>query len=134
MTFLAVQTSVKTAQASLISAEAVLKRAQTNLKYAEIRSPIDGTVIERSIEAGQTISASMSAPTLFTIAEDLARMQIEAAVDESDIGQIKKGMLVRFTVQAYPDELFSGAVRQIRLKPTITRGCCQLYGDRGCSQ
>lgn len=119
MEFLAVETSVETAQANLVSAEASLQRAKTNLKYAEIRSPIDGTVIERSVDTGQTIAASMSAPTLFTIAEDLARMQIEAAVDESDIGQIKEGQTVRFTVQAYPDEMFTGTVRQIRLKPTV---------------
>ncbi len=118
LTLLAKKTDVETATATLQSAEAALKRAQTNLNYAEIRSPITGTVIERSVDAGQTIAASMNAPTLFTIAEDLVHMQIEAAVDESDIGQIKDGMAVRFTVQAYPDEEFTGTVRQIRLEPT----------------
>lgn len=121
MTFLSVKTSVETAKASVQSAESALQRAQTNLKYAEIHSPITGTVIERTVEAGQTISASTSAPTLFTIAEDLAQMQIEAAVDESDIGQIKQNMSVRFTVQAYPDEIFTGTVRQVRLKPTVSQ-------------
>lgn len=121
MTFLAVKTSVETAKATVQSAESALQRAQTNLKYAEIHSPITGTVIERTVEAGQTISASTSAPTLFTIAEDLAQMQIEVAVDESDIGQIKENMSVRFTVQAYPDELLTGTVRQIRLKPTVSQ-------------
>jgi HlyD family secretion protein len=121
MTFLSVKTSVETAKASVQSAESALQRAQTNLKYAEIHSPITGTVIERTVEAGQTISASTSAPTLFTIAEDLAQMQIEASVDESDIGQIKQNMSVRFTVQAYPDELFTGTVRQVRLKPTVSQ-------------
>jgi HlyD family secretion protein len=120
MTLLAKKTDVETATAALKSAEAGLKRAQTNLKYAEIRSPITGTVIERSVDAGQTIAASMNAPTLFTIAEDLAHMQIEANVDETDIGQIKEGMAVQFTVQAYPDEQFTGTVRQIRLKPTTS--------------
>jgi HlyD family secretion protein len=120
MTLLAKKTDVETTAAALKSAEAGLKRAQTNLKYAEIRSPITGTVIERSVDAGQTIAASMNAPTLFTIAEDLAHMQIEANVDETDIGQIKEGMAVQFTVQAYPDEQFTGTVRQIRLKPTTS--------------
>jgi HlyD family secretion protein len=121
MDLLTVQTSVETARAAGISAEIALKKAKTNLKYAEIRSPIDGTVIDRSVEAGQTIAASTSAPTLFTIAEDLAKMEIEALVDESDIGQIKEGIPVRFTVQAYPDEEFTGTVRQIRLNPTTVQ-------------
>ncbi|MDY0096083.1 MAG: efflux RND transporter periplasmic adaptor subunit [Candidatus Vecturithrix sp.] len=121
MSLLTFKTSVQTAYASLVSAKEALKKAETNVGYANIASPIDGTVIERSIDAGQTIAASMSAPTLFTIAEDLAKMQIEAAVDESDIGQIKQGMPVRFTVQAYPDEEFTGTVRQIRLKPTTVQ-------------
>ena len=118
ITFLANKTDVATNAAAVNSAEVAVKRAKTNLKYAEIRSPISGRVIERSIDAGQTIAASMSAPTLFTIAEDLSHMQIEAAVDESDIGKIKEGMSVRFTVQAYDDETFTGTVRQIRLLPT----------------
>ena len=121
MSLLTFKTGVETAYAGLVSAKEALKKAQTNVGYANICSPIDGTVIERSIDAGQTIAASMSAPTLFTIAEDLAKMQIEAAVDESDIGQIKQGMSVRFTVQAYPDEEFSGTVRQVRLKPTTVQ-------------
>jgi len=121
MTFLSVKTVVETAKATVQSAESALQRAQTNLRYAEIHSPITGTVIERNVEAGQTISASTSAPTLFTIAEDLAQMQIEAAVDESDIGQIKENQVVRFTVQTYPDEIFIGTVRQIRLKPTTVQ-------------
>ncbi len=119
ITFLSKQTEVATAAASVQSAEIAVKRAKTNLKYAEIRSPITGTVIERSIEAGQTIAASMNAPTLFTIAEDLSHMQIEAAVDESDIGQITEGMSARFTVQAHDEETFTGSVRQIRLQPKM---------------
>lgn len=117
ITYLTKKTDVETTAAAVQSAEIALKRARTNLKYAEIRSPITGTVIERSIEAGQTIAASMNAPTLFTIAEDLSHMQIEAAVDESDIGQIKEGMAARFTVQAHSEETFIGAVKQIRLQP-----------------
>ncbi len=118
VTYLAKKTEVQTSAAAVKSAEVALKRAKTNLKYAEIRSPISGRVIERSIDAGQTIAASMSAPTLFIIAEDLSRMQIEASVDESDIGSIKEGMSVRFTVQAYDEEVFTGTVKQIRLQPT----------------
>ena len=117
ITYLTKKTDVETTAAAVQSAEIALKRARTNLKYAEIRSPITGTVIERSIEAGQTIAASMNAPTLFTIAEDLSHMQIEAAVDESDIGQIKEGMAARFTVQAHSEETFIGAIKQIRLQP-----------------
>ncbi len=117
VTFLANKTDVATNAAAVKSAEVAVKRAKTNLKYAEIRSPISGRVIERSIDAGQTIAASMSAPTLFIIAEDLSRMQIEAAVDESDIGNIKEGMAVRFSVQAHDEEVFTGTVRQIRLQP-----------------
>jgi HlyD family secretion protein len=118
MEFLVTKTTLETAKADLKTAEAALKRAETNLDYTVIRSPINGTVIERTVDAGQTIAASFQAPTLFVIAEDLTRMQIETDVDESDIGLIKKNQSVRFTVQAYPDEEFTGKVRQIRLQPT----------------
>ena len=111
------RTSAETAEASCQSAQAALDRAKTNLKYAEIRSPIDGTVIQRNVEEGQTVAASLQAPTLFVIAEDLAKMEILGLVDESDIGQIREGQDVRFTVQAYPEKPFSGTVRQIRLQP-----------------
>jgi HlyD family secretion protein len=116
--FLSLETDKAQAKANLLSAQATLKRAMTNLNYAQIRSPIDGTVISRNIEAGQTVAASLSTPTLFIIAEDLARMQIEANVDESDIGQIRLNQNARFTVQAYPDEHFTGKVTQIRMNPT----------------
>jgi len=116
--YTASETNLETAYAALQTARAALQRARTNLKYAFIRSPISGRVISRSIERGQTVAASLSAPTLFTIAEDLSRMEIHASVDESDIGQIQEGMKVRFDVQAYPDEIFYGTVRQIRLQPT----------------
>ncbi|MFH1438690.1 MAG: efflux RND transporter periplasmic adaptor subunit [Pseudomonadota bacterium] len=115
--FIIAETSLQIARAGLQSARASLKRARTNQKYTVIKSPIDGTVIERNIEEGQTIASSFSTPQLFIIAEDLSRMQIEASVDESDIGSVKVGQKARFTVQAYPDEAFEGAVRQIRLKP-----------------
>jgi HlyD family secretion protein len=116
--FLGIETSAEIAKADLETAQAALNRAQTNLDYTVICSPIHGTVIERSVEGGQTIAASFQSPKLFVIAEDLTRMQIEASVDESDIGQIKKGLTVSFEVQAYPDKNFNGIVRQIRLQPT----------------
>ena len=117
MEFLVLKTTAQTAQASLKIARASLNRARTNLEYTVIRSPIDGTVIERTVDAGQTIAASFQAPKLFVIAEDLTRMQIEANVDESDIGQIRQNQEVRFTVQTYPEKTFNGTVRQIRLQP-----------------
>jgi HlyD family secretion protein len=115
--FLPVRTGVDTAGAALAATEASLARARTNLAYTVIRSPIDGTVIKRSVEAGQTVAASLNTPTLFVIARDLAQMQIEADVDESDIGQIRNGQPVRFTVQSHPGETFDGTVSQIRLQP-----------------
>jgi HlyD family secretion protein len=115
--YILAETSLQTARAAIQSSKATLKRAKTNQKYAVIKSPIDGTVIERNVDEGQTIASSFSTPQLFVIAEDMSRMQIEASVDESDIGLIKQGMEVRFTVQAYPDDEFTGTVRQVRLKP-----------------
>lgn len=117
MEFLVLKTTAHTSQASLEIARASLNRARTNLEYTVIRSPIDGTVIERTVDAGQTIAASFQAPKLFVIAEDLTRMQIEANVDESDIGQIRQNQEVRFTVQTYPEKTFKGTVRQVRLQP-----------------
>jgi HlyD family secretion protein len=115
--FLPVRIGVDTAKAALAAAEASLVRARTNLAYTVIRSPIAGTVIKRSVEAGQTVAASLNTPTLFLIARDLQQMQIEADVDESDIGRIRTGQAVRFTVQSYPDRTFHGTVRQLRLQP-----------------
>ncbi len=116
--FLQWRTQAATSRANLKSAQAALKRAQTNLGYTEIRSPMDGTVIERTVDEGQTIAASFQAPKLFLIARDLTKMQIEAFVDESDIGLIRQGQQTRFSVQSYPDRQFTGTVRQIRLQPT----------------
>ena len=127
-------TQVETARASLQSAEATLLRLQTNFNHAEIRAPIDGTVIQRSVEAGQTVAASLQTPTIFIIAEDMAQMEILALVDESDIGLIREGQDVRFTVQAYPDEEFSGTVRQIRLKPETIQKRGQLHRRRRRAQ
>jgi HlyD family secretion protein len=116
--FISIKTTYDAAVASYRSAEAALQRAQRNLDYTTITSPIDGTVIQRNVDKGQTIQSSFQAPTLFVIATDLKSMQIEANVDESDIGLIKEGMRVNFTVQAYPDDTFTGTVRQVRLQPT----------------
>ena len=107
----------KSAQANLKSAQARYKSAKTDLEYAYIYSPIDGVVLERVVEEGETVAASYSTPELFTIANDLSQMEIEADVDEADIGQLKKGQRVEFTVDAFPDKTFNGEVTQIQLMP-----------------
>jgi HlyD family secretion protein len=117
----AAQTALEAAQASQKSAEAALDRARTNLHYATISSPIDGIVISRDVDVGQTVAASLSAPTLFTIANDLTRMQLEASVDEADIGMIQVDQKVSFTVDAFPERTFGGVVHQIRLAPQIVQ-------------
>ncbi|MDP3580919.1 MAG: efflux RND transporter periplasmic adaptor subunit, partial [Ignavibacteria bacterium] len=113
--FVKSQTDVESSQASLQSAETAVERSKTNLDYAYIYAPIAGKIINRTVEQGQTVAASFSSPTLFSIAEDLASMRILANVDESDIGQIKEGQKVKFTVQTYTDKIFEGEVTQIRL-------------------
>ena len=110
------QYNLDASRAGVKSARVDLERAERNLGYATITSPIDGIVVQRSIDPGQTVQASFSAPQLFQIAGDLAAMQILVSVDESDIGQIKVGLPVTFTVQAYPDDSFTGTVRQVRLQ------------------
>ncbi|WP_366185476.1 efflux RND transporter periplasmic adaptor subunit [Flavobacterium ovatum] len=97
-----------------------LAKAKTNLSYASIYSPIDGVVLSRAVDEGQTVAASLSTPTLFTIAKDLSEMQVEANVDEADIGQVKQGQRVSFTVDAYQGEEFAGVITQVRLNPTTT--------------
>src|SRR3954463_2468601 len=109
------------ALAGLAQSQAALKQAQTNLGYAKIYSPIDGQVVARAYDVGQTVAASFSAPTLFTIAKDLTKMQVQADVDQSDIGQIKVGEPARFTVDAYPDQTFRGQISQVRLNATVTQ-------------
>lgn len=104
------------AQADMKSAEIALQRAQKNLGYTYITAPIDGVVVERNVDVGQTVAASLSAPQLFLIANDLSQMQILASVDESDIGQIQLGQPVTFTVESYQDETFTGTVKQVRLQ------------------
>ncbi|MBR3930810.1 MAG: efflux RND transporter periplasmic adaptor subunit [Alphaproteobacteria bacterium] len=114
------QTQYEQAQQSVKRAQSTYDRAVTNLGYATIVSPVDGTVISRKVDVGQTVAASFQTPDLFEIAEDLTKMQIETAVSEADIGVIKDGQAVTFTVDAYPTETFDGVVRQIRLSPTTT--------------
>jgi HlyD family secretion protein len=116
----AATSTLETAKATLRQAEASLDGAKVNLKYSIIRAPISGVVISRNVDVGQTVAASLSAPTLFTIAKDLREMQVEASIDEADIGSVKVGQPVTFTVDAYPDQTFDGTVSQVRLSPTIT--------------
>jgi HlyD family secretion protein len=110
-------TTKESNEANLKSAEAALDRAKINLAYATIYAPIDGVVINRAVNIGQTVAASFSSPTLFTIANDLKKMQVQTTVDESDVGRISIGQPATFTVDAYSDETFSGMVSQIRLAP-----------------
>ncbi len=108
------------AKMAVINAKANVHQADVNLSYADIYSPIDGVVLNRAVDQGQTVAASFSTPTLFTIANDLTKMQVEADVDEADIGQVRIGQKVEFTVDSYSDDTFTGTVRQIRLQPTVT--------------
>ncbi|MEP3927056.1 MAG: efflux RND transporter periplasmic adaptor subunit, partial [Gilvibacter sp.] len=110
----------ETAKGTVTQRLSDLQQARTNLGYANIYSPIDGVVLSRDIEEGQTVAASYSTPTLFTIAQDLKEMQVEADVDEADIGVVKEGQRVSFTVDAYQGQEFEGEVTQVRLDPTVT--------------
>ncbi|HEV7704435.1 MAG TPA: efflux RND transporter periplasmic adaptor subunit [Gemmatimonadaceae bacterium] len=112
------QLNYQLARANATSAQIALDKARQNLSYTSIYAPIDGIVVERDMDVGQTVAASLSAPQLFVIAKDLSQMQILATVDESDIGQIKDDQTVSFTVQAYPGQTFTGAVRQVRINST----------------
>jgi len=114
-------TAYELAKADVKSSQADLDRVKTNLEYATITSPVDGVVISRNVDVGQTVAASLQAPTLFTIAQDLTKMQVDASIDEADIGQIKNGEQVLFTVDAYPDLSFKGTVNQVRLNPTVVQ-------------
>ena len=118
--FSTVQSNFSVQQATVKSAQIALQRAKQNLSYTSIYAPIDGVIVERNVDVGQTVAASLSAPTLFLIANDLSEMQILASVDESDIGQIKEGQTVQFTVQSYPNQQFTGTVKQVRLQSTTT--------------
>jgi len=112
--------ALEQAKTSVTNARANLYQAQVSLSYAEIYSPIDGVVLNRNVDQGQTVAASFNTPTLFTIARDLTKMQVEANVDEADIGQVMLGQKVAFTVDSYPDDTFDGTVTQVRLQPVVT--------------
>lgn len=114
------QSQYEQSVAAVTRAQSQYDKAVTNLGYATITSPVDGTVISRKVDKGQTVAASFQTPDLFEIAEDLTKMQIETAVSEADIGMIQQGQSVHFTVDAYPGNTFAGVVRQIRLSPTTT--------------
>jgi HlyD family secretion protein len=113
--------ALQAAEAALVQSRGALQVARTNLQYAVIRSPVDGVIISRNIDVGQTVAASFQTPTLFTIAEDLTRMQIDTSVDEADIGRVRVGLPVTFTVDAWPGETFPGEVAQIRYAPIVNQ-------------
>lgn len=108
---------LRSQQAAVAQAEASLRQNQVNLEHTIIQAPIDGLVISRNVDVGQTVAASMSAPTLFVLAADLTKMQVVASLDESDVGRIRPGQVARFRVDAYPNEEFTGSVTQVRLQP-----------------
>ena len=114
------QLTYKQAREQVASAKEEVQRAQTNLGYATITSPIDGIVLSKAVEEGQTVAASFSTPELFTIAQNLKEMQVVADVDEADIGDVREGERVTFTVDAYPDDIFEGTVKQVRQEATTT--------------
>lgn len=109
------------AEATVVVKEATLESAKANLGFCKITAPVDGIVISRKVDTGQTVIAAMSTPVLFTIAQDISKMNISAAVSEADIGQVKDGQPVDFTVDAFPEEVFHGQVRQVRKSPTTTQ-------------
>jgi len=146
--------TVKASQGQVEQARAALHQTQVNLAYTDILSPTNGTVISRSVDVGQTVAASLQAPTIFIIAEDLAKMQVNTSVAEADVGRLRGGMAASFTVDAYPSETFQGVVRQIRnspqtvqnvvtydavidvanpelkLKPGMTANCTFVYAEK----
>ena len=112
--------NMNSAKLSVERSQNEVNQARLNLSYATIKSPIDGVVLKRAVEVGQTVAASMSTPTLFVIAKDLSQMKVMAAVDEADIGQVKQGQRVTFTVDAFQNETFNGSVQEVRLNPMTT--------------
>ncbi len=112
--------ALREAQSRVVQARAAVERAKTNLNYTRITSPVNGVVIDRQVDAGQTVAASLQTPTLFKVAEDLTRMQIETKVDEADIGTVAEGQNVTFRVDAFPDETFDGKVVQVRIAPSTS--------------
>src|ERR1051325_9872525 len=113
------QASLDSSQATVVQAQANLSQAQVNLDHATITAPIDGIIVQRTVDVGQTVAASMKAPTLFVIAADLTKMQVNANIDEADVGRIRPGQHVTFRVDAYPTDTFEGTVSQIRLQPVV---------------
>jgi HlyD family secretion protein len=127
-TYLSALATVAAAKAAITQAEAQVNQkagavsvARTNLEYTVIRSPIDGTVVARNVDVGQTVAASLQAPTLFTIAQDLTKMQVYAKTDESNVGKVKVGRRVTFKVDAFPKDTFQGVISQVRMNPTIVQ-------------
>jgi HlyD family secretion protein len=117
----AAEATITQTEAQMNQKAAALRVAQTNLNYTVIRSPIDGTVVARNVDVGQTVAASLQAPTIFTIAQDLSKMLVYTKTDESDVGNIKPGKQVTFKVDAFPKETFHGTVTQVRMNPTIVQ-------------
>ena len=117
----AADANVTQAQAQVSQKDAAVAVAQTNLDYTVIRSPIDGTVVARNVDVGQTVAASLQAPTIFTIAQDLTKMWVYAKTDESDVGNIKMGKPVSFKVDAFPKDTFHGVVSQVRMNATTVQ-------------
>jgi HlyD family secretion protein len=119
--YLGAKTDLQRAEASVDQAKSQLESSKLDLSYAIIRSPIDGIVISRNMNVGQTVQASFTAPKIFEIANDLSKMQVECDVDEADVGRIQEGQKVRFTVDAFPNDSFNGVVQQVRYSPTVTQ-------------
>ncbi len=117
----AAEATLRQAEAQIVSAKASLSKAKRNLDYCVIKSPVDGVVIDRRVNVGQTVNSSMNAPSLFLIAKDLRKMQVWVSVNEADIGQIKAGQKASFTVDAFPDTVFSGVVQKVRLNATMSQ-------------
>jgi HlyD family secretion protein len=113
--------AVRAAEAAVVQTRGALSQAQTNLAYATIRSPVDGTVVSRNVDVGQTVAASFQTPTLFNIAQDLTRMEIDTSVDEADISRIAEGQNAVFTVDSYPETRFEGKVTQVRNSPVVNQ-------------
>ena len=112
---------IESSEASLVQAQASLNNQKVNLDHTVITAPIDGIVISRSVDQGQTVAASMNAPTLFVLAADLTKMQVLANIDEADVGRMRPGQAVTFRVDAFPTDTFNGTVQQVRLQPAVVQ-------------
>lgn len=117
----AAEAQLKAAEAAVEQAAASVNQAEVDLRHTVIQAPIDGVVVARNVDVGQTVAASLQAPTLFVIAEDLRRMQVKASIDEADVGRVRAGQEVEFRVDAYPEEVFKGRVEQVRLQPQVVQ-------------